>query len=216
MEPNAPRGRHQRAVPERRRRGSRGGRRVAGLLATVALLGVGVASASMVLPDGDDGAQEVAVAAPTEAPTATATPAEKARKKPRVKPLTKAELAERDDAVDLVREQGFTTLKRTDYDPRATLRVLVGRPVGDAAGGHRAFFFNEANFIGNDASAPSSKLSVSRTGKVTVTLSYGVYEADDLPGDPSDRKRVRFRLQDGALVPLDTIPEDSARFIPRG
>ena len=42
-----------------------------------------------------------------------------------------------------VRSQGFTTLKPADYDPKATLRVLVARPVGDAAGGYRAFFFNK-------------------------------------------------------------------------
>ena len=44
-------------------------------------------------------------------------------------------------AVAEVRRQGFTTLKPSDYDPKATLRVLIGRPVGDAAGGNRAFFF---------------------------------------------------------------------------
>jgi len=34
----------------------------------------------------------------------------------------------------------------------------------------------------------------------------------DRPGDPSGRKRVRFRLDGTGIHPLDTIPLDSARF----
>jgi hypothetical protein len=55
-------------------------------------------------------------------------------------------------------------------------------------------------------------LKISRKGKVTVTLSYGVYEPGDRAGDPSGRKRVRFKLQNDALTPIDPIPFDSARF----
>ena len=111
-----------------------------------------------------------------------------------------------------VRRQGFTTLKQTDYDPKATLRVLVGRPVGDAAGGNRAFFFLKDRFLGNDATGPSAKLTVVKKGKRTVTLSYGVYSPGDTAGAPSGRKRVRFRLEGEQLKPLDTIPLDSVRF----
>ncbi len=116
-------------------------RRIAGLLATVAFLGVGVAIALMILPDG--GGEESAVAA---APTATPAKEKAAKKTAKKKPSkpkgpTKAQLAARTAAVAEVRRQGFTTLKLSDYDPKATLRVLVGRPVGDAAGGTRAFFF---------------------------------------------------------------------------
>jgi hypothetical protein len=53
---------------------------------------------------------------------------------------------------------------------------------------------------------------VAKQGKVTVTLSYGVYAAGDQPGEPSDRKRVRFKLEGGVLSPQDTIPLDGARF----
>jgi hypothetical protein len=111
-----------------------------------------------------------------------------------------------------VRRQGYTTIKLTNYDPKATLRVLVGRPVGDAGAGLRAFFFLKETFLGNDALAPSTKLSVAKQGKVTVTLSYGVYKDGDTPGSPSGRKRVRFRLEGERIHALDTIPLDSARF----
>jgi hypothetical protein len=90
--------------------------------------------------------------------------------------------------------------------------VLVGRPVGDAAGGTRAFFFLKDRFLGNDALAPSSKLTVAKQGKRTVTLSYGVYNPGDTAGAPSGRKRVRFKLEGEGIHALDTVPLDSARF----
>ena len=40
---------------------------------------------------------------------------------------------------------------------------------------------------------------MAKQGKVTVTLSYGVYAPGDAAGEPSGRKRVRFRLEGGAL-----------------
>ena len=111
-----------------------------------------------------------------------------------------------------MRQKGFTTLKQSDYDPKATFRVLIGRPVGDSAGGNRAFFFMKDTFLGNDALGPSTKLTVAKTGKVTVTLSYGVYASGDPAGRPSARKKVRFRLEGTRIHALDTIPLDSARF----
>ena len=184
--------RNRRRLPPRRR-SFRWARRIAGLLATAAFLGAGFAILQMILPDG--GGQESVAATPTTTPEAKQSTKKKAKKKPtKPKGPTKAQLAARKDAIAVVRAKGFTTLKQSDYDPKATLRVLIGRPVGDAAGGQRAFFFNQSTFIGNDALAPSSRLRVSKQGKVTVTLSYGVYEPNDAVGDPSGRKRVRFRL----------------------
>jgi hypothetical protein len=187
-------------------------RRIAGLLATAAFLGAGVAIALMILPDSS-GDESAVAAAPTATPVKEKAKKKTAKKKPsKPKGPTKAQLAARTAAVAEVRRQGFTTLRLSDYDPRATLRVLVGRPVGDAAGGTRAFFFAKQTFLGNDASAPSSKLTVAKKGKVTVTLSYGVYNPRDTAGAPSGRKRVRFKLEGQQVQPLDTIPLDSARF----
>jgi hypothetical protein len=193
---------------------SRWTRRIAGLLATAVFLGVGFASAQMILPDtGEDSG-----AAITAAPAAT--PAKKAKhkksdKKKASKPkgLTKAQKAARADAVKEVRSQGFTTLHAADYDPKATLRVLIGRPVGDAAGGYQAFFFLKDAYLGKDALTPSTYLRVSKKGttKTTVALTYGVYAPGDPTGEPSGRKRVRFRLEGQAIHALDTIPLQAAR-----
>ena len=204
--------RNRRRLPPKRKT-SRWARRIAGLIATAALIGVGVAIALMVAPERD-GTEASAAAL---APTPTATPAKKhktAKKKKAGKPKgpTKAQRAALKNAVAVVRQKGYTTLKQSDYDPKATLRVLIGRPVGDAAGGHRAFFFMKDAFLGNDALGPSTRLTVARTGKQTVTLSYGVYESGDKPGAPSARKRVRFRLEGTSIHALDTIPLDGARF----
>jgi LppP/LprE lipoprotein len=204
--------RNRKRLPPRRK-ANRWARRIAGLIATIAFIGVGVAIAQMVIPERDGGEANAAVA-----PTATATPAKKhksAKKKKRAskpKGPTKAQRLALKNAVAVVRQKGYTTIKQSDYDPKATLRVLIGRPVGDSAGGHRAFFFMKETFLGNDATNPSTRLTVAKAGKSTVTLSYGVYASGDAAGAPSGRKKVRFRLEGTSIHALDTIPLDSARF----
>jgi hypothetical protein len=209
--------RRVKAERDRRRLPSRGPvarwvRRITGLLATAAFLGVGFVSAQMILPDG--GEESVIEEAPAATQEPTPEPKAKEAKKPkRPKPLTRAQRRAREDAVAEVRAQGFTTLKPTDYDPRATLRVLIARPVGDAAGGYRAFFFLKDRYLGRDALGPSTILKIAKPkGKRTITLSYGVYGPGDAAGEPSGRKKVRFRLVDERIQALDTVPPDAARF----
>ena len=192
---------------------SRWTRRIVGLIATGAFVGVGVVSAQMILPDPDGNASAVV---PTATATATPKASKKSEKKKPKKPkgLTKAQKQAREDAIDEVRAQGFTTLKASDYNPKAKLRVLIGRPVGDAAGGHTAFFFTRNGFIGKDAEGTSTVLKISKVTSSSVTLSYGVFK----PGEtlePSGRKRVRFKLEGDVLTPLDTVPTQTERFLRR-
>ncbi|MDA0163947.1 LppP/LprE family lipoprotein [Solirubrobacter ginsenosidimutans] len=195
-----------------RRKAYRWTRRIAGLIATLAFIGVGVAIASMVMPDKDS--TSAAAATPTATPAKHATKKKAAAKKKPAKPKgpTKAEREALKAAIAVVRQKGYTTLKPSDYHYKSTFRVLIGRPVGDSGGGSRAFFFIKDQFLGNDALNPSTKLSVSKAQKMTVTLTYGVYAPGDTPGSPSQKKRVRFRLEGTAIHALDTIPLDSARF----
>ncbi len=179
--------------------------RIVFVLATAAFLGVGVAAALMILPDkGNDGA--AAVLTPTATPAAK-TAAKHAKTKPK-KPAgpTKAQRAQRTAAVAELRRQGFTTLRLADYDYEATLRVLVGRPVGDAAGGSYAFFFLKDRFLGKDSTTPSNKVSVAKTGKSQVTLAYET---------SAGRTKVRFKLEGQTLQPLDEIPPAGERFVKR-
>ena len=180
------------------------------MLATIAFLGVGVVSAQMIIPDGG-----AAMIASTPTPTPEATPKAKKSSKPKAKkpkPLTRKEKAARADAVDQVRSQGGTTLEPEAYNPRARLRVLIGRPVGDAAGGYTAYFFTRDGFIGKDTQTPSSRLRVAKAGTSTVTLSYGIYRPGDVAGEPSGRKRVRWKLDGTSLTALDTVPAQNERF----
>jgi hypothetical protein len=204
--------RNRRRLPPRRK-SHRWARRIAGVLATIALIGVGVAIAQMVMPDGDDSeANASAIALTTATPTRKHHKANKKHKASRPRGPTKAQREALKNAVAVVRSKGYTVLKPSDYDPTATFRVLIGRPVGDSAGGHRAFLFMKDTFLGNDALNPSTRLTVAKTRKRTVTLSYGVYKPGDGAGAPSARKKVRFRLEGTRIQALDTIPPDSARF----
>ena len=174
------------------------------VLATAAFLGVGIASALMILPDSKDKGTAVAI---TPVPTtAHKTAKHEKAKSSKPKGPTKAQRAQRTAAVAEVRRQGFTVLKLSDYNYKANLRVLVGRPVGDAAGGSYAFFFLKDRFLGKDSTTPSNKLSVAKTGKSQVTLTYET---------SAGRTKVRFKLEGETLQPLDEIPPAGDRFVKR-
>jgi hypothetical protein len=179
-------------------------RRILGMLATAAFLGVGVAIAQMVVPDGD-GDDSALDAAPAATPAKQAAkPRHKVHKHHKARGLTKAQRRARAAAVAEVRLQGYTALRLHDYDPRATLRVLIARPVGDAGGGSYAFFFLKDHYLGRDSVTPSSDLRVAKHNTTVTTLSYGVC-------CPATHARVRFRLEGAGVHPLDSIPLASAR-----
>jgi hypothetical protein len=200
--------RRVRAERNRRRLPHRGAiarwmRRVMGLLATAAFLGVGVASYKMIAPAHE------ATAGAALLPTATPAPAhhhKASHHKP--KPLTHKQKAARTAAVAELRSQGYTPLKTSDYDPRATLRVLIGRPVGDSAGGRYGFFFAGGRYLGRDSLSPTASLKVLRHGKRSVTLSYGTC-------CPVKHTHVRFKLQDGGIEPVQSVPPSYLRAVRR-
>ncbi len=179
--------------------------RVFFVLATAAFLGIGVASALMILPDDGNGGA-AALITPTATPAKTAKAKADKPKPTKPKGPTKAQRAQRTAAVAELRRQGFTTLRVADYDYKANLRVLVGRPVGDAAGGSYAFFFLKDRYLGKDSTTPSNKLSVAKTGKNQVTLTYET---------SAGRTKVRFKLEGETLQPLDEIPPPGDRFVKR-
>ena len=169
--------------------------RVAAIVATVALLGCGVAIAVMVIPSPEE---EVAATAP---PPVVEQPAAEAPAKPS---LTRAQRAERRAAVAALAEEGFRPVRLADWKAAAELRVLVGR---HEEGGNRAFFFVGGDPVGSDDPLVSGKVRVAAARKRSVTLAYGLYEAGDEPCCPgSGEAEVTFRWQDGALVPDGTLP----------
>ena len=158
--------------------------------------------------------------AAVNASEATATPtAEKSSKKKsskkkstKPKPLTSIAEARAREGRRRGPRAGRHDVARRRLRPARPLRVLIGRPVGDATGGYSAYFFTKDGFVGKDAQYRSSKLEVAKQGKATITLRYGVYKDGDKAGQPSGTKRVRFRLDGGTMTALDTVPAAEDRF----
>jgi hypothetical protein len=199
----------------RRRRRRRVGARLAGIVGTLALIGVGAAIALMVLPGGglvpvtlmpSEADPPVRAVASDDADAAAADRRrrvrraavarrrrEQARKARRARRRA-AERRVRGRAVALLRASGYEPTRLADYRPGAALRVLVGR----SDGAWRAFFFAGDRFVGNDTSAPNGRLRVAAQRGSTVTLAYGLAAGGFA--------RVRYRWQYGRLTPLDQIP----------
>lgn len=97
-------------------------------------------------------------------------------------------------------------MSSSTYGPLDTLHVLIGRA---AAGGERAFFFNERQFIGTDAQQSSARIVVVSHGDSNVTLAYDVY-AQGSP-TPSGQRRVSFALDMGQLSALGPLPSVAER-----
>lgn len=182
--------------------------RVMGVTATSALLAIFAwALLSVYAEHGEQGVV-------SEAPAATATPAAKpvADKPKKAKPtLTRAQRRDRAAAVATLGELGYRPVSLTTYRPDNALRVLIGR--GDA--GRRAFFFNGATYLGNDAADDSAAVEVVRAGNRSIALSYRLFAEDDRPCCPTGAKvRVLFRWDGKKLAPQTAIPPSAQRRAP--
>jgi hypothetical protein len=178
--------------------------RVLAILATGALLGVGIAITSMIRSEADSNAEDQAlIAEPTPTPTPKPEPKQKTKRT-----LTKSQRAARNAAVAELRRQGYKPVRLADWHARQSLRALIGTQEGQ----RRAFFFVGRRYIGNDTTTTSAKLRVGRQDKRSVTLVYSIWRQGDRACCPhGGTVRVRFRWQDGRLQPQSAIPEAAAR-----
>jgi LppP/LprE lipoprotein len=178
--------------------------RVLAILATGALLGVGVAVVSMIRAEADSNAEDQALVAE---PTPTPTPKAKPKKKAKRATLTKSQRAARTAAVAELR-QGYKPVRLADWHARQSLRVLIGTQGGQ----RRAFFFVGRRYLGNDTTTSSAKLRVGKQDKRSVTLVYSVWRRGDRACCPhGGAVRVRFRWEGGRLQPQSAIPDAAAR-----
>lgn len=185
-------------LPRRRSGLRRWGRRLTGMVATAVLLGVGLATALMVMPD-----HRSAVDTFAEAPAAASTSAAAGRpaaSKRRHRGMTRAQKRQRTAAVGVLRDEGYRPLDARTYDPGHTLRALIGR----ADAGQRAFFFARSRFVGHDAPEDSGRVRIVRSTARTVTLRYQLYPA-------GGSAQVRYRLEHGKLSRDDALPRASTR-----
>ena len=177
-------------------------RRLAGVLATVAFFAAVAYGASMVLGTNEN---EAAPVATPVAPTAD----EKPRK------LTRAQRAQRNRAVAVLRRAGYLPVSLADYRGDHELRVLIGKPFGASPPGLRAFFFVRDRPIGQDAEQPSGALRVGPSHERDVTLVYTLYDDGDRACCPRGRKeRVVFTWTGDTLAPRSDVPPDSERVPP--
>jgi hypothetical protein len=207
-------------APRRRPPPQRGVRgqvaRLIGLVATLVLLGVGVAVV-LTLTRDSRASSEKQTFAPTATATATAVARNRKARGPAAPRLTNAQKESRNAAVGQMRSQGFEPVAISTYDPRQSLRVLIGRPKASSTGvrGRRAFFFVREQYIGTDAASPSLRLKVAGQKGGQITLAYSRFAAGDKPCCPSDGTvKVRFKLEADRLTPLDPIPPAAARLPP--
>jgi hypothetical protein len=179
--------------------------RVLAILATGALLGVGVAVVSMIRAETDSNAEDQALVAE---PTPTPTPKAKPKKKAKRATLTKSQRAARTAAVAELRRQGYKPVRLADWHARQSLRVLIGTQGGQ----RRAFFFVGRRYIGNDTTTSSAKLRAGKQDKRSVTLVYSIWRRGDRACCPhGGAARVRFRWEGGRLQPQSAIPDAAAR-----
>jgi hypothetical protein len=110
-------------------------------------------------------------------------------------------------ALAVLAKHGYEALGTATYDAGDTLRVLIGRQ--HASTSERAFFFDQATYLGTDAAAPSDQITLVGQNDTEVVLAYGIYR----PGAsaPSSERRVHFALDMGQLSALDPLPSVAQR-----
>jgi LppP/LprE lipoprotein len=116
-------------------------------------------------------------------------------------------------AQETVRAHGYAPASSADYRPEQTLRVLVGTRNGSAEGHpQQAFFFLGERYLGTDSSEPSGAVHVISQGDTEVTLGYSIYRTGNSLCCPSGGEaHVTFQLNNGTLVPVQSIPSVSER-----
>ena len=103
------------------------------------------------------------------------------------------------------------TVSATKAPQSITFAALGNKTFGDPPFTVSAIGGGSGNPVTFSVGATGNCTSSGTNGS-TITLRYGVYGPGDQAGSPSSTKRVRFKLQDGALAILDTVPTQEQRF----
>jgi hypothetical protein len=176
--------------------------RILGFAGTAGLILVAVLILVMLVGGGGgDDEQAAAPAGQEEAPEADPTPP----------PLTDEQREERDEAAEVLRQQGYEPRRLRSWRADHTLRVLFGEPVDGPEDTLRAFFFVDGENVGTDASSASANVRVARERADQVTLRYRLFAPGDTDEPSGEVRRVRFRWDDGTLETRDEVPASTER-----
>ena len=180
------------------------------VLAVAGLLGMFVVFLIIIgLLSGGDGGSDEQEAAVTATATATPEPTETPEPTPTSFPLSPEQELERQEAIDLVASRGFEVVRKRDWNPTDTLKVLIGRT---PTGGKMAFFFVNGEYLGNDSTEPSTELRVQETNDLEVALSYGIFDPGDDPEEPTGQPlTVHFRYDGVQGEPVEAVPAPEQR-----
>jgi hypothetical protein len=113
-----------------------------------------------------------------------------------------------DQATALIRKKGWTPTVTFGYSPKRTLSVILASKSTYVM---QAFFFVNGKYIGTDTSDPSAAISLNSQDDTSATLSYSVYDPGTPLKSPDALIPVRFVLDNGKLVPADTIPDSDPK-----
>jgi hypothetical protein len=111
------------------------------------------------------------------------------------------------EAVSVLTAHGYSPNDTSQYNPKQTLRVLIGTKSASSEGyDQQAFFFIDGRYIGTDTKLPSASIKVVSQSDTEVTLAYALYNKGAPLSAPSGTADVTFQLNDGKLGAAGTIP----------
>src|SRR4029077_3281949 len=107
-----------------------------------------------------------------------------------------------------IAKKGWTPTVTFGYSPKRTLSVILGSKSTYVM---QAFFFVNGKYIGTDTSDPSAGISLNDQDDTSATLVYSVYDPGTPLNKPDALIPVKFALDNGKLVPADTIPDSDPK-----
>ena len=110
--------------------------------------------------------------------------------------------------IDRIKQEGYTVIDSSTYEPSSPLNVLIGVCTGSVDGYcQKAFFFYKNRYLGTDVVNPSASLQVRWRDDKTIALEYELYHPNDPMCCPTaGSKIVRFQWDGDKLTALDPIP----------
>ncbi len=112
-----------------------------------------------------------------------------------------------ENEVGYIKNKGFTS-NNTNFKYNQPFIALIGTCSGSVDGYcHKAFFFYNGKFLGNDSDSPSIDVGLKWINGNIIALDYTLYKKEDPLSSPTGGSAiVRFQYEGNAIKALDPIP----------